>query len=100
MFSSPAVRGRSRPRAARAPKQDAGDHVLELAAVDDHVEHAVLEQEFAALEAFGQLLTDGLFDDAGAGEADQGPGSAMLKSPSMAKLAVTPPVVGSVRTEI
>ena len=27
-------------------------------------------------------------------------GSAMLRSPSMAKLAVTPPVVGSVRTEM
>src|SRR5215467_10853834 len=28
------------------------------------------------------------------------PGSAMLRSPSMAKLAVTPPVVGSVKTEM
>ena len=28
------------------------------------------------------------------------PGSAMFRSPSMAKEAVTPPVVGSVRTEM
>ena len=47
------------------------DHVLQLAAIDDDVEHAVLEQELAALEPLGQRLADGLLDDARAGEADQ-----------------------------
>ena len=45
--------------------------VLHLAPIDDDVEHAVLEQELAALESFGQLLADGLLDDARAGEADE-----------------------------
>jgi hypothetical protein len=31
----------------------------------------VFEEELGALEAFGELLADGLFDDAGAGEADE-----------------------------
>ena len=40
-------------------------------AVDDHVDHAVVVEIFAALEALGQLLTDGLLDDAWAGKADE-----------------------------
>ena len=40
-------------------------------AVHDGVEHAVFEEEFAALESFGKFLSDGLFDDARAGESDQ-----------------------------
>src|SRR6266481_928632 len=47
------------------------DDVAHLAALDDEVEHAVLEQELGALEPFGQLLADGLLDDARAGEADE-----------------------------
>jgi len=31
----------------------------------------VFEKELGALEAFGKLLADGLFDDARSGEADQ-----------------------------
>src|SRR5206468_224996 len=46
------------------------DDVAHLAALDDEVEHAVLEQELGALEPFRQLLADGLLDDARAGEAD------------------------------
>ena len=34
----------------------------------------------------------------GPAKATRAPGSAMMTSPSMAKLAVTPPVVGSVST--
>src|SRR5205085_8727979 len=34
------------------------------------VEHAVFEQEFAALEAFREFLPDGLLDDARSGEPD------------------------------
>ena len=51
-----------------------GDVRLHFQARHHGVEHAVLQQELAALEAFGQLLADGLLDDARAGEADQGAG--------------------------
>ena len=34
----------------------------------------MLEEEFGALEALGELLADGLLDDAGAGKADEGVG--------------------------
>ena len=44
--------------------QRARDRGLHLAAVDDEVEHAVLDQELAALESLGQLLPDRLLDDA------------------------------------
>src|SRR5919202_4569043 len=33
---------------------------FQLVAVHDHVDHAVLQQIFGALETFGQLLADGL----------------------------------------
>src|SRR5689334_22059862 len=52
--------------AAGGKAQQPRQRVLELAAIDDHVEHAVLEQELAALEAFRQLLPDRLLDDPGA----------------------------------
>ena len=44
---------------------------LQLMAVHHHVDHAVLLQIFGALEAVGQLLADGLLDDARPGEADE-----------------------------
>jgi len=49
----------------------------------------VLEEELRALEAFGKGL-----------KPMRARGSARMRSPSMAKLAVTPPVVGSVRSEM
>ena len=59
-------------RRGRPPnRRTRDDHVLQLAPIDDHVEHAVLEQELAALKALGQLLADRLLDDARAGKADQ-----------------------------
>ena len=49
--------------------RDARAHV---AAVDDHVDLAFLQEEFGALEAFGKLFTHGLLDHARTGKADQG----------------------------
>ena len=67
--------GRRRPATRALRRRELEEHapivVLELAPIDDHVQHAVLEEELAALEALGQLLPDGLLDDARAGEADQ-----------------------------
>src|SRR5271165_1595809 len=51
--------------------QRARDVVLEIAAMHHGVKHAVLEEKFAALEAFGQLLADGLFDHTRPREADE-----------------------------
>src|SRR5713226_3312243 len=56
-----------------------GDEGLEVLAVDDGVEKAVFEEEFGALKAFGELLSDGLFNDAWAGEADECAGFADVK---------------------
>ena len=42
----------------------------QLVAMHHHVDHAVLQQIFGALEAFRQLLADRLRNDARAGEAD------------------------------
>jgi hypothetical protein len=53
--------------------QRADQRLLELPPVHHHVDHAVLEQELRALEARGQLLPNGLLDDAGSGETDEGP---------------------------
>src|SRR5262245_36008052 len=43
----------------------------QLAAIDDQIQHAAFEQEFAALESVGQLLPDGLLDHPWAGETDE-----------------------------
>src|SRR6266478_926159 len=51
--------------------EGAGDEGLEVLAMDDGVEEAVFEEEFGALETFGELLADGLLDDARAGETDE-----------------------------
>src|SRR5262245_44842739 len=51
--------------------QNVDQEVAQLAAVHDGVEHAVVEQEFRALESLGQFLADRLLDYARAGEADQ-----------------------------
>src|SRR5262249_58615518 len=49
-----------------------GQRRAQLAARDDHVDHAVIAQILGALEAVGQLLADGLLDDARTGKADEG----------------------------
>src|SRR3974377_88796 len=51
-----------------------GDVTLQIAPVYYGVQHSVLEQEFAPLKSLGQLLADGLLDDARSGEADQSAG--------------------------
>ncbi len=43
----------------------------QFVAMHDHVDHAVIEQIFRALEPIRQSLADGLFDHALAGEADE-----------------------------
>src|SRR5690606_19880073 len=50
---------------------DEGDLAAHLEAARDAVEHAVLEQELAPLEALRELLADGRLDDARTGEADE-----------------------------
>src|SRR5688572_17017681 len=51
--------------------EHAGEDVLHLTAVDDQIDHAVVDEKLAALEPFGQLLPDRLLDDARSGEADE-----------------------------
>ena len=65
------VHGNRRRGRARQQREQARELVAQLAAVDDHVERALLEQELGALEALGQLLANRLLDDARTGEADQ-----------------------------
>ncbi len=50
---------------------ETGKRRAQIVAMHHHVDHAVLLQIFGALEAFRQLLADGLLDHARAGEADQ-----------------------------
>ena len=63
-------------------------------ALDDRIDKAVLEREFRRLEFLGQLLTNGVLNHAAASEADKRAGLEIITSPCIAKLAVTPPVVG------
>src|SRR6266404_9103172 len=42
--------------------------------MDDGVEKSMLEKELGALKSFGEFLANGLLDDAGASEADEGSG--------------------------
>src|SRR5690606_25419529 len=52
-------------------REQRGDLVAHVAAIDDHVDRALLEQELGALEALGELLAHGLLDDPRAGEPDE-----------------------------
>ena len=58
-------------RRAHEQTADAAQRLAHLVAVHDHVDHAVRQQIFGALEALGKLLADGLLDDARTGEADE-----------------------------
>src|SRR6266478_3300339 len=80
--------------------EGAGDEGLEVLAVDDGVEETVFEEEFGALKSFGSFWRMVCSMTRGPAKPMSAPGSPMLRSPSMAKLAVTPPVVGSVSTEM
>src|SRR5260370_41593274 len=57
----------------------AGDKGFEVLAVDDGVEKAVLEQEFRALESFGEFLANGLLDDARSSESNERAGLANIE---------------------
>src|SRR5262245_48087375 len=50
----------------------AGDFRFQAGAGDDAVDEAVLEEELAGLETFGEFQADGSLDSARAGEADEG----------------------------
>jgi hypothetical protein len=75
---------RNRRAEAHQHPGDGDQLIAHVLAVGHAVEHAVIEQVLRALEAFGQLLADGLFDDARPGETDQRAGSAIWTSPSIA----------------
>ena len=62
--------------------------------MNDPVDEAVLAEKFARLKAAGQLNPDRLLDHAGPANPIRALGSARMKSPSDAKLAATPPMVG------
>ena len=47
--------------------------LLQLRALDHHVEKPMLQEEFAALKTLRQILADGLLDDPWSGESDQCP---------------------------
>src|SRR5262245_59129906 len=51
--------------------QNASDRGLQLAPLDDQIQHAAFEQKLTALKAVGKLLPDRLFDDPRTGKADQ-----------------------------
>ena len=63
------------------------------------IEHCRARAGFAPLESVGSFCLIVCSITRGPANTISAPGSAMLRSPSIAKLAVTPPVVGSVSTE-
>jgi len=48
--------------------------LLELAAIDDHIDKAVILHKLGALESLRQVLADGLLDDTRTGKTDKGAG--------------------------
>ena len=74
------------------------DHRLQLMAMHHHIDHAVVAEILSALETFGQLLTDGLFDHPLASKANE---RARFCQLNIAKHGIgcgNAAVVGSVRT--
>jgi len=70
---------------------------LQFFAGDDGIEKSVARAKIRALKTFWQFLTNRLLDQRGARKTNQCARLGWVQSPSMAKLAVTPPVVGSVK---
>ena len=58
-------------RAAQQQAQQRREFLAHVAPIDDQIEGAVIEQELAALETFGQGFTHGLLDHARTGETDE-----------------------------
>ena len=81
--------------------QQVGDRLFLLVSRDDCVHKALFQQELRALEALGAACARMVCSmTRGPGKADERAcGSARTMSASMAKLAVTPPVVGSVSSD-
>ena len=71
-----------------------------LRPADNLVDKAVLEKEFRCLETRGQSLLGRVRITRAPANPIRAPGSAMMISPRVAKLAVTPPMVGWVSTEM
>ena len=61
-------------RAGHGVVDQLGDHAAQVAAVHDSIDETALAQELACLKPGGELHANGLFDDARAGETNQGLG--------------------------
>src|SRR5436190_10721248 len=66
----------------------------------NHIDQAVFLEKLGGLKSFWQILVRCFFNHTRPGETDHAFGSAMITSPNEAKLAITPAVVGFVRTEM
>lgn len=77
-----------------------GNKLFLTASRGNAVDESVLHNKFGFLEFLGQGLFCRLLDYSCSCESYGCSGSAIMISASIAKLAVTPPVVGSVRTAI
>ena len=79
--------------------EEQDQRIPQLPAGHDTVHEAMFLQIFRPLESLGQLLTDGLLDDAGTGKADERARLRQgdIRSQAGKAGAVTPPVVGWVR---
>src|SRR4249920_3737645 len=62
--------GNQRRGLAHHHREQRGQAIAHLAAIDDQVDGAVLDQEFGTLETFRQRFAHGPLDHARAGEAD------------------------------
>src|SRR6185503_17348444 len=51
--------------------QQQGNVVTQLATIDNLIDHSVVEKELGFLKVFREFLTDGLFDHAWPGKADE-----------------------------
>ena len=80
--------------------QQGSNALTHLMPMKNHVDGAMLQQELAALETFGQLFTNSLLDNTRTGETDQRIRFRNVQIAQMARLAETPPNTGSVMTEI
>ena len=80
--------------------QASGHGLLQIPAIHHQIKKTVLEKELAALKTFGRFSPIVCWMTRGPAKPMSAAGSAILRSPSMANEAVTPPVVGSVRIEI
>jgi len=73
---------------------------LEVFSVYDHIYHAMLQQKFSCLKIVGKLLFNCLLNDSRPAKPIRLFGFGNDNVPSIAKLADTPPKVGSVSMDI